>query len=76
MKIQLEPIDLLGQLVMRFRSTRDEEQRKLIAEEYRSLCERHAPFAEYPAFEDMLPDEYMPNFDQYMEKEFVMEYEV
>jgi hypothetical protein len=61
-----QPADLasqLGALAMRFRRTRDEAARREIADEYarevRRLIESGV-WAEAPAFEDQLPDEWMP----------------
>ncbi len=55
--------DHLGILAMRFRSTRDEEERKIIAEEYAQTVNRlirSRRWHEAPAFEDQLPDAWMP----------------
>jgi hypothetical protein len=53
----------LGLLAMRFRATRDEDKRGEIAAEYEqavlALIET-GRWKEMPAFEDMLPDEHMP----------------
>ena len=53
----------LGVLAMRFRRTRDEAVRRAIAAEYAREVQRlieTGNWAEAPAFEDQLPDEWMP----------------
>ena len=53
----------LGALAMRFRGTRDETARRAIATEYTQEVQRlieTGNWSEAPAFEDMLPDEWMP----------------
>jgi hypothetical protein len=53
----------LGLLAMRFRSTRDESERNKVAAQYAHVVERliaSGKWKEMPAFEDMLPDEWMP----------------
>ena len=53
----------LGVLAMRFRRTRDETTRRAIATEYAQEVQRlieTGDWSEAPAFEDMLPDEWMP----------------
>lgn len=53
----------LGALAMRFRGTRDEAARGTIATEYAHEVQRlidAGNWSEAPAFEDMLPDEWMP----------------
>ncbi len=53
----------LGLLAMRFRSTRDESERAKVAAEYRLVVDQlvaGGEWEEMPAFEDMLPDEWMP----------------
>ena len=53
----------LGALAMRFRGTRDETVRRAIAAEYAQEVQRlieTGNWSEAPAFEDMLPDEWMP----------------
>ena len=53
----------LGVLAMRFRRTRDEAARRAIAAEYAREVQRlieTGSWAEAPAFEDQLPDEWMP----------------
>lgn len=53
----------LGLLAMRFRGSRDEAERAEIAEAYgRAVVEliESGKWKEMPAFEDMLPDERMP----------------
>ena len=53
----------LGSLAMRFRSTRDENLRKIIAEEYAQTVDRlirTGRWHEAPACEDQLPDAWMP----------------
>ena len=53
----------LGALAMRFRGTRDEAVRRALAAEYAQEVQRlieTGNWSEAPAFEDMLPDEWMP----------------
>ena len=53
----------LGLLAMRFRSTRDESVRDEVATAYENVVEKlieSGKWKEMPAFEDMLPDEQMP----------------
>ena len=53
----------LGVLAMRFRRTRDETVRRAIAAEYAREVQRLIEtgiWTEAPAFEDQLPDEWMP----------------
>jgi hypothetical protein len=53
----------LGTLAMRFRGTRDEEERRAIAAEYAQTVDRliqSGRWVEAPTFEDQLPDEWMP----------------
>ncbi len=53
----------LGLLAMRFRRTRDEAARRAIAAEYAREVQRLIEtgcWTEAPAFEDQLPDEWMP----------------
>ena len=53
----------LGALAMQFRRTRDEEVRRAIAAEYAREVQRRietGDWSEAPAFEDQLPDEWMP----------------
>ncbi len=53
----------LGTLAMRFRRTRDAGERRAIADEYASEVQRlidTGGWADAPAFEDQLPDEWMP----------------
>ena len=53
----------LGALAMRFRGTRDETVRRAIAAEYAQEIQRlieTGGWSEAPAFEDMLPDEWVP----------------
>jgi hypothetical protein len=60
-KIPLET--QLGHLAMQFRSTRDEAQRAAVAGCYDRILKqliRSGQWEEMPAFEDMLPDEWMP----------------
>jgi hypothetical protein len=60
-KIPLET--QLGLLAMRFRSTRDEAERASVAGRYDQIVKqliRSREWEEMPAFEDMLPDEWMP----------------
>ena len=54
----------LGVLAMRFRRTRDEAARRAIAADYAQEVQRlieTGNWAEAPAFEDQLPDEWMPD---------------
>jgi hypothetical protein len=60
-KIPLET--QLGLLAMRFRSTRDESERDKVAGEYEHVVDEliaRGKWKEMPSFEDMLPDERMP----------------
>ena len=60
-KIPLET--QLGLLAMRFRSTRDESERDKVAAQYAHVVDRliaSGKWNEMPAFEDMLPDGWMP----------------
>lgn len=53
----------LGALAMRFRGTRHEAERRAIAEDYASAVRRliqNGGWHEAPAFEDQLPDGWMP----------------
>jgi hypothetical protein len=53
----------LGQLAMRFRSTRRDEERRAIAEDYSQTVDRlihSGAWQEMPAPEDQLPDAWMP----------------
>ena len=53
----------LGVLAMRFRRTRDQAARRAIAAEYAREVQRlidSGDWSEAPAFEDQLPDEWMP----------------
>jgi hypothetical protein len=53
----------LGWLAMRFRRTRDEAARRVIAAEYAQEVQRLIDTGAWtwaPAFEDQLPDEWMP----------------
>ena len=53
----------LGVLAMRFRGTRDETARRAIATEYAQEVQRlieTGNWSEAPTFEEMLPDEWMP----------------
>ena len=53
----------LGVLARRFRRTRDETARRAIAAEYAQEVQRlieTGNWSEAPAFEDQLPDEWMP----------------
>ena len=53
----------LGVLAMRFRRTRDEAARRAIAAEYAREVQRLIETGSWtvaPAFEDQLPDEWMP----------------
>ena len=55
--------NLLGTLAMRFRGTRSEDERRAIAEEYARTVDRlirSGRWNECPAFEDQLPDGWMP----------------
>jgi hypothetical protein len=60
-KIPLET--QLGLLAMRFRSTRDETERDKVVAQYAQVVDSliaSRKWKEMPAFEDMLPDEWMP----------------
>lgn len=54
----------LGMLAMKFRGNRQEDERLKVAAEYakvvKRLIKRKRPWEDIPAFEDQLPDEYMP----------------
>jgi hypothetical protein len=53
----------LGALAMRFRGTRNEDERRSIADEYARTVDRliaSGQWEEAPSFEDQLPDEWMP----------------
>lgn len=53
----------LGHLAMRFRGTRQDDERKRIAVEYADTVDRliqSGSWAEIPTFEDQLPDDWMP----------------
>jgi hypothetical protein len=53
----------LGSLAMRFRGTRNKDERRSIAEEYARTVDRliqSGQWVEAPSFEDQLPDEWMP----------------
>ena len=53
----------LGALAMRFRRTRDEAERRVLATEYAQEVQRlieTGNWSEAPAFEDQLPVEWMP----------------
>ncbi len=55
----------LGILAMRFRGTKDEEERKDIAKEYSRTVRKlikSGKWNDIPALEDQLPDECMPEF--------------
>lgn len=54
----------LGELAMRFRGTKDESERDQLASDYKNVVVRligGGEWKEMPAFEDMLPDEWMPD---------------
>ena len=60
---KIPPETQLGLLAMRFRSTQDESERDKAAAEYRHVVDTliaSGQWEEMPAFEDMLPDERMP----------------
>lgn len=52
----------LGLLAMQFRGARDDSERDKVAAEYQCVVDRLIArgWDEMPAFEDMLPDEQMP----------------
>lgn len=55
--------DRLGQLAMQFRSAQSEEERRAIAENYAQTVVHLIQtdlWDEMPAFEDQLPEAYMP----------------
>ncbi len=59
----LDPIWRLGLLAMKFRSNKDEEFRRQVAQEYAQEVKRliaTGTWTEMPAFEDMLSTKYMP----------------
>jgi hypothetical protein len=56
-------MERLGQLAMSFRGTRRDDERRAIADEYTQAVERlihSGNWREVPAFEDQLPDDWMP----------------
>jgi hypothetical protein len=60
---EIPPETKLGLLAMQFRSTRDESVRKKVAADYERVVNEliaSGQWEEMPAFEDMLPDERMP----------------
>jgi hypothetical protein len=60
-KIPLET--QLGHLAMQFRGTRDESEREAVAAAYRHVVDQliaSGKWKRMPGFEDMLPDERMP----------------
>jgi hypothetical protein len=60
---KIHPEAELGLLAMRFRSTRDESVRDEVAAAYGLIVDEliaSGQWGEMPAFEDMLPDERMP----------------
>jgi hypothetical protein len=61
--------DRLSILASRFRSNRDDEVRRLVAEEYAGVVDRliqSGDWDECPSPEDQLPDEFMPKaFDDF-----------
>jgi len=55
--------DRLGSLAMRFRSTRRDDERRAIADEYARTVDRlilTGQWHEFPPPEDQLPDDWMP----------------
>ncbi len=50
-----------GRLAREFRGNKDKLARKQIAQEYGKAFRKEFDPNDWPAFEDMLPDEYMPN---------------
>jgi hypothetical protein len=68
-----QDIDKLGLLAMKFRGTRDNAMRQNIAKEYGQAVERlinSGCWQEMPAFEDQLPDDWMPQafFDYWLRR--------
>ncbi|GEM_PF-5267232 len=62
-RLKIPPETQLGLLAMRFRSTRDESERDKAAVEYEHVVDKliaSGKWEEIPTFEDMLPDERMP----------------
>jgi hypothetical protein len=66
---EIPPETKLGLLAMQFRSTKDKSKRQKIMSEYENIVNqliKNKAWDEMPGFEDMLPDEYMPErFFQY-----------
>jgi hypothetical protein len=59
----IPPETMLGILAMRFRGTRDEEERNAIAQEYAATVARlieRGKWKVMPTFENQLPDDRMP----------------
>ncbi len=57
------PEERLCHLAREFRGDKDEEKRKLVAAAYETVVNEliaSGTWVEIPPFEDMLPDEYMP----------------
>jgi hypothetical protein len=64
--------ETLGQLAMQFRGTQSEAERHRIARDYAQAVDRliaSGRWNEMPAFEDQLPDDWMPDtfFDYWTE---------
>jgi hypothetical protein len=70
-----QDLEHLGELAMRFRGTRDEVQRRQIAEHYAQTVDRlvaSGRWDEMPTPEDQLPDAWMPaRFDEYWARRLV-----
>ncbi len=66
----------LGRLAMKFRGTRIDADRREIARDYAEAVDRliaSGSWSEMPAFEDQLPDDWMPEafFGYWMQRETV-----
>ncbi len=66
----------LGRLAMQFRGTRRDDERRDIAKEYSQTVQRlvdSGSWQEMPAFEDQLPDAWMPKafFDYWLRRQTV-----
>lgn len=50
-----------GRLAGKFRGNKDKDARREIAKEYAEAFKKEFDPTDWPNFEDMLPDEYMPD---------------
>ena len=74
---QWQDEECLGKLAMTFRSTRDGSIRTMIAKDYSAVVLRliqRSGWEEIPAFEDQLPDEWMPKefFDYWFGEHYAL----